>query len=547
MNTKKKQWHLLNDKEEGSLLERVLKARNLNQGFLDKKIWHDPFLFRDMGQVVSRIKEAIKRKERIMIFGDYDADGVTASTILFKFLKSLGAQVSVRLPHRQRDGYGLKKDFFDDWKKLNVKLVITVDCGISNIREISYAQSLGIEVIVTDHHTPHQELPSALILNPKLTEDSYPFSDLVGAGVALKLVQALITDLKFSRELSRKHFLSSVTYAAIGTVADCAPLVNENRSIVSCGLQSMRHMENKEIEALISVAGLDKKNIDTDSIGFALAPRINAAGRLGDPLLALSLFLGDKSKARELENLNCRRRKVSQELVARARENFSESESAFVFGAPDLHEGIIGLVAGNISEEFMVPSVVMTEREDYFVASCRSPANFNLIAILEKLSDLFVHFGGHREAAGFRMKKGNESLFRERFLALCQEKLEEEAPVVKINIDTTISLSEISTDNFDSLEDLAPFGIGNPRPNFLLRQVRVKNLKKIGSDRNHLSFLVQDGNVSREVIAFFWGECDHLFQGEVDLVGEIIADEFRGNRKAKLKLLDVRVPEIKQT
>ncbi|MFA6917723.1 MAG: single-stranded-DNA-specific exonuclease RecJ, partial [Candidatus Gracilibacteria bacterium] len=413
-----KKWIIKNETKDKGTIEKVLdnrKVADINDGM----IFHDPFLLEDMEKAVARIKKAIEKQDRIIVFGDYDVDGISGAAIMIITLKKLGANVSYRLPHRVNDGYGLSEKFIDEFIEKQINLVITVDCGISCVREIQKAKDHNIDVIITDHHAVPEHLPNAVaILHPRLPNSKYPFKELTGAGMALKLAQALLgpsNDNEFFEEL--------IALASLGTVADLGILQGENRLIVKKGLKNLLNTKSGGLKKLVELAELKDQNmIDAYTISFRIAPRINAAGRIGDPYLALSLLLQDEGSKKvhalgqKLEDLNVERQNKTEKATKEAEAFFTnQTELPYILVSEhkDWHVGILGLVAAKLVEKYNRPAIIMQDFGDTLVASARSPRFFNITEALAELKEYLVSFGGHAQAAGFSLKKENLEKFKE--------------------------------------------------------------------------------------------------------------------------------------
>ncbi|MDP5038990.1 MAG: single-stranded-DNA-specific exonuclease RecJ, partial [Candidatus Gracilibacteria bacterium] len=396
---------------KGNIIKFDLETKNKNiKDILSKRFenthkendisdLHDPYLLADMQKAVDRVKQAVKLNQRIVIFGDYDVDGVTSTSILVHFFKKIGAQISYRLPHRVKDGYGMKSYFIDELKPLDVKLIITVDCGTRDIDVIKYAKQNGIDIIVTDHHAVPDIIPeeAIAIINPKRKDCNYPFKHLAGAGVALKFMMALSKEY-FNEVEYLKYLNESLDIAAIGTVADCMPLIGENRTIVTLGLKNIKESRSVGIRKLIS----DKieEDLDADIFGFLIGPRINAAGRLDTPYKALNLILNNGDKIDEIideiENINNTRKDLTKIFTEDAMGKINIKNNILFYDSKEIEHGIIGIVAGRLTENFHKPSIVLKDEGEKLVASCRSPEYFSIINILEKYKKYFLHFGGHK-------------------------------------------------------------------------------------------------------------------------------------------------------
>ena len=468
---------------------------------------HDPFLMPDMDKAVERIFEARKKGERIVIFWDYDVDGVSSTALLFKYLSDIGCTVSYRLPHRIHDGYGLKSYFFDELSEKNVKLVITVDCGTRDIEAIHHAKSLGIDVIVTDHHAVPELIPEDVIalINPKRKDSKYPFSGLAGVWVAFKLVHALTLEnmkREWKQDENEKQLFEVLTsyidLASLGTVADCMPLIDENRIITSLGLKQMKVSTTSALRKYIE--NLDREiEGDADIIGFQIGPRINAAGRMDSPLKALHWLLADESRVDdwldEVEMLNTQRQEIVKELSEAALLSVDEESPILFFTHDDLEHGIIGLIAGKLTEAYHRPAIVFCRHTDtqsnelHFVASCRSPEWCNLVELLDASKDFFVRYGWHRQAAGFTIESKLLDLFKAHITTKFHEKYGNihALPPKNIIVECQIAPSEISFETLTLIDRFRPFGIGNPKPKFYLENLTISQVQIIGVMKNHLS------------------------------------------------------------
>jgi len=550
MNKKKTlkniKWELIQtDRENICFFDRILESRGLNKEFLEKTFWHNPFLFRDMKKSVERVNQAIKNKERIMIFGDYDADGITASLILYRYLTSIGASVSVRLPHREKDGYGIRKYFYDEFKKLDVKLVITVDNGISCYDEIGHGNSLEIDTIITDHHNEPKKIPNAFsILNAKLKDEKYPYKEIVGAGVALKFVEAILIN---NKSLNKKKIMQElVVFAMIGTVADCAPLLDENRTIVSEGIKIIKKSKMSQgIKMIMEKAGIENKKFNSDNIGFGIAPRLNAAGRISDPIDAFLALNGKKQNVDLLEKLNNERKKISDNYF----KSFDDedkfiNENIIILSEKEINLGIIGLVAGKLCEKYHKATIVMSEKKDYLIGSCRSPDGFKIIDILQKADKFLERYGGHSSAAGFTMHKKNKDKFIKEAKKICDEKILSKPLVKKLKVDAKIFPNEINIKNFNNLQKLSPFGMQNPKPIFLMENVLITSQKLIGKDKTHIMMTGEKNNIEIKFIAFGLGSiCDDFIFKKWDFYLELISDNYRGKTSVKASIFDAREKE----
>jgi len=533
----------LNKDLKKPLIERVLEGRKLENISVSLDDLHDPFLLKDCQKAVERIQEAIKKKERVMIYGDYDVDGITSANLLYQVLRSLGAEVSVRLPHRVNDGYGLNEKFIKECQNLKVALIITVDCGVSNKPEIEQANTAGIDVIITDHHSPPPELPNALaILNPKQEDCEYPNKEIVGVGVAFKFAQALFKTF----EKPSDEVYQYLDLVALGTVADCAQIVGENRVFVKCGLDRLKNTINPGLRSLMQASKVDTNNLSTYTLGFILSPRLNAAGRLEDPLFAFNLLNGQLQNSAFLDKINVKRQELVRTFLKEAEELLGEvktSQKILIVGSDQWHVGVIGLIAGRLCEKYNRPAIAITKLGDQYVGSARSIGEFNVIETLRKFDDLFTHYGGHKGAAGFsvplcNVKNLTQGLEKEAKKALKGVKL-----TAKIQIDTEILPQEITWENLEALEKLEPFGLGNPQPRFLLRNVKISDLRLLGKEKTHLGFGLDLENQPLRAIAFRFGEHYRKLREHrsLDLVFSLEKNTWKGNTNMQAKIEDIAV------
>lgn len=547
-----KKWIIKNKDNSKTAFEKILSNRGM-QRVEELKDFHDPFLFQDMKKSVIRIEKAVKNKERIIIFGDYDADGITAAAILIHTLKKMNANLSYRLPNRVTDGYGLSEKFIDEFAEKNIKLVITVDCGISCGEEIKKAKKSGIDVIITDHHTiPCDAAESSYtILHPKYKNSKYPFKELTGAGVALKLAQALIYRNLPEKE-KEKFFLSLLDLATIGTVADLGPLVNENRLIVKKGLEILANTKwhgLKKIKELTNIKEGDE--IDPRKIGFQIAPRLNAAGRIGDPYDALHLLIQEENNekvavlSKKLDDLNKLRQEMTDCAIEEAAKTFSPNDLPYIFIAshPQWHVGILGLIAGKLVEKYSRPAVIFQDLGDILVASARSPYSFNIIEALVLCGEYLISFGGHAQAAGFSIKKENFKKFIDKLSKHAEKHLSNTELAQTLEIDCELSPHEINFNLLEQIEKLKPFGVGSSRPAFVINDTKPLFVEKVGAAGNHIKFNVHIGDQNFRVIGFKLGEFTDKIRShkKIDIVFHLDRDNFRNRNEIQLQALDLNL------
>ena len=536
------------------LLSTVLAARGVATGdeaqeYLkqDGKLLYAPLLMKDMDRAVARIRRAVADHEIIAIFGDYDVDGITSTVLVRDYLKSCGAECLRYIPRRIEDGYGLSQDAIRRLREQGASLLVTVDCGITGNEEVAFANSIGMDVVVTDHHECKGDLPdAAAVVNPHRTDCPYPFKSLAGVGVALKLVLALGGPAR-EEELFRRY----CTLAAIGTVADVMLMEDENRAIVYAGLQLLPETDFVGIHALLKEAGLTGKPVTSIQIGFILAPRINAAGRMGAADVAADLLeTSDPAQAeelaRELCDLNRRRQTVEQDIctdaVAQIETLPESSRSALVLASEDWHQGVVGIVASRLSEKYSCPSFMIHLQDGMGKGSCRSYGGFNLFAALESCSDLLEGFGGHELAAGFTIREENISAFRDKMNEYVRESSGGQLPVSSLDVDAAVlTPAEVTLEEVESLSALEPFGAGNSRPVFALLGATVDAIQSVGQGK-HLKLRLSKGRTPFDAIFFSVTEesCGLHVGDRVDAAFYFQINSFRGSNTLQMQLVDLR-------
>ncbi len=502
--------------------------------------FHDPNLLPQMTPAVERLAEAIRSGEAIGVFGDFDADGVTATAILTQGLSALGGRVTPYIPHRVLEGHGLNIEAVQALKDAGVSVIVTVDCGVSSRREVEFAADLGMDVIVTDHHTPPPSLPPALaIIDPKLSGSTYPFTELTGAGLAFKLVQGLCghLDKEWPREL--------LALAAIGTVADLGPLCGENRAIVAAGLRQLRRTRNPGLNALYRQAKLTPNAIDSGTIGFIIAPRLNAAGRLQHAISAYRLLTCSDAHeattlAEQLEDFNLERQRNTEAAYRKALEIAKPEDPIILLADEGFSPGISGLVASRMVEAFNKPAVVMALDGDTVRASARSISSFNVIAAFEECRPLFQRFGGHSMAAGFVMDRGNIEELRARLTDIAHGMLGDRQPAPTLKIDAEVRPVDLMGDTYKSLLALEPFGYGNRKPVFVARGMKIQQASRVGGEGQHLRLKLWDGRAGWTGFAFRQGERELPESGSVDVAYSFSVNTWRGKRTIELRVEDFR-------
>ena len=500
---------------------------------------HDPFLLPGMAGTVALLKDAISRGDTILVYGDYDADGVCAASILLETLHEEGASLAYRIPSRHVEGYGLNCDAIREVAQ-KAKLLITVDCGVSNVEEVALAKELGLTVIITDHHQPPEILPAADVVMDPLLGD-YPFPYLCGAGIALKICQALQGMAGVEKRLD---------LAALATVADVVPLLDENRVIVREGMRRMETTSRPGLKALLASAGTEPP-LTADHLAFRLGPRINAAGRLGDAKLGVHLLLTpDPAKAQHiaglLETANRTRQDLEREMTVSALTQLSLEELAkshvVIVSGEGWNPGLVGLTAGRLCERFHLPAIALSLRDGTATGSCRSIPGVNIYRMLSACADLLEHFGGHEQAAGLTVKEENLPLLRERLEKVISESAPEETFLPAMEYDLTVPFRTWTPKALELLDRLEPTGCGNPPPLFLLKDAEVQSIRRVGRDGSHLKLTVLDEDLSVvDGIAFSKGEVADEAPRTLDLLYRPVRNDFRGRIAIEAQVAAINV------
>lgn len=505
--------------------------------------FHNPYLMPDMEIAVNRIIDAINNQEKVIIYGDYDVDGITSITVLKKFLKTCGLDVDYYIPNRLSEGYGLNKPAIDFIKEQGYTLIITVDCGISGIEEIEYANSLGIETIVTDHHEPMDVLPPAVaIVDLKRKDnDTYPFKSLAGCGVVFKLTQALGMKLG----IDEKEYLKYLDIVCVGTISDIVPLVDENRVIAKLGLKLVEVTRNPGLKALLNASGY--KAVNSNTISFGIAPRINACGRMGYEEEALKLFLTENlvqaSEITErLNKYNKERQEIEKNIYNEAIKMMEKEDpkaQSIVLGSNNWHHGVIGIVSSKITEMYFKPSVLICFEGDEGKGSGRSIPGFDLHEALAESSQYLEKYGGHEMAVGLSLKKNNFNRFKEKFEKYVEEK-DITGIVPIIEIDKQISLKDIDCDIVKQLDLLEPFGEANRRPVFVYKNLKIDSIRAL-SDGKHLKMTLKDGNTIVNAIGFNMGNLskEYMIGDRVDVVGTLELNAYNGRENVQINVKDM--------
>ena len=541
---------LIDNYNINELLATILVNRNIVDEeklkvFLNptRKDFHDPFLMPDMNIAVDRIIQAINKKEKVIIYGDYDADGITSITVLKKFLEDVDLKADYYIPNRLEEGYGLNDDAIKNISSNKYDLMITVDCGISAVEEINYAKQLGLETIITDHHEVGDELPQALaVVDAKRKDNKYPCRDLAGVGVVFKLIQAISIKL----DLKEEAYLKYLDIVCVGTISDIVPLVDENRVITKLGLMLVNQTKNIGLKSLILSSGY--KKIDSTTISFGIAPRINACGRMGHAEEALKLFffffineVNELTKV--LNDYNILRqsteKRIYEEALNQIQENHLEEKETIIVAGENWHHGVIGIVSSKITELYFKPSILLCYENDIAKGSGRSIPGFDLHEALMKCQDVIEKFGGHSMAIGITIKKENFKRFCDKFEKIAEESnLKDIYPIIQI--DANFELKDINKEMVKSLESLEPFGEGNKTPVFLFKNVKIDSIRAL-SEGKHLKLTLKDGNIVVNAIGFNLGYLaeEHKIGNKIDVVGILEISTFNGVENIQINIKDI--------
>ncbi|WP_080874259.1 single-stranded-DNA-specific exonuclease RecJ [Oceanobacillus timonensis] len=523
-------------------LQRGITTTEEVKQFMRPDLSHlqDPFLLTGMEKAVNRIKEAADNHEKIVVYGDYDADGVSSTVVLLHALKKIGAECEYYIPNRFTEGYGPNEAAFRELQQAGFDLIITVDTGIASVHEAEVAKEIGIDVIITDHHEPQSEIPDCYtIIHPKLSEN-YPFKELAGVGVSLKLAQALIGELP--EEV--------LPFAAIGTIADLVPLVSENRILATYGLKKMQSTTYAGLNALKQVCRIEGNPTEED-IGFRIGPRLNAVGRLGDADLAVDLLLEEDADialemANEINYINEQRKKIVQDIVDEAMEMVQTDKRIIIVAKEGWNEGVLGIVASKLVQKYDRPAIVLAVKPDQGIVkgSARSIPAFDLFEGCMTVRELFTQFGGHAQAAGMTLPAENMERLETALNNLLFENLSEEDFKQELYINAILDMEDIHVSLIEEIEKLSPFGMGNPKPLFELNGV-PKEVRQIGSRKNHLKMQFASANTQMDMVGFGFGELKEAISPytEVAVAGELSINEWNGKRNAQLMLEDVKITE----
>ena len=540
-------------------ISQILNNRGINNEkdaeiFMNPSLEYlrDPFLMKDMDKAVKRIKKAIENNENIYIYGDYDVDGVSSTSILYIYFKSIDYPVKYYIPNRLEEGYGINEEAIRKISSDDCNLIITVDCGITSVKEVEIANELGIDVIITDHHECQSEIPNAYaIVNPKQEDCNYPFDMICGCGVAFKLIQALTDKEEF--KTSMYNYLEIVTLA---TICDIVPLVDENRIIVKNGLKLMKEGKNLGLRELIKVCGIETNKIGSSHIGYSVGPRINASGRLGYSYLGVQLFTTDsQEEAKEIANIleskNIERQMIESKMYKEAEEVMANDESykddkVLVIAHEGWQHGVIGIVASKLTEKYYKPTVLLTIEGDEATGSARSIKGFSIFEALESCKDLMNKFGGHDQAAGLALNRNNIMELKERINKIADYSLSEEDLIENIKVEYELEEDSANLNLVDDLHKLEPFGMSNPSPRFIMRDLLLTNVYKMGKNKQHLKIIVEDKK-EYECVGFNMSYLADNFEigDKIDILFQVDENNFNNERKVQFLLKDIRLSHPK--
>ena len=514
----------------------------------DRRLEGNPFLLPDISQAVSRVYKAVLAREKIAVYGDFDVDGVTAIVILVEGLSRLGAEVITYIPDRVNEGHGLKISALEKLQAQGAVLVITVDCGVTDLAEVKQAQEMGIDMIITDHHIPLGSLPQAVaVIDPKRKDSVYPYPDLAGAGVAFKLLQAL-----FHKDSREKWLTGLLDLVVLATITDLVTLVGENRYLVKEGLRELNNSSRVGIQEMVKLAGLKPDELDAEDISWVLGPRLNAAGRMDNASTSYQLLTTQSPEearllALELEEKNAERQKLTKEVLSRAREKLAARLHlpVLIEGDESYSVGVIGLVAGKLADEFYKPAIIINLGPESCQGSCRSIAEFDIVSALAECHDLLTAFGGHPLAAGFTVTRQNLAQLEERITRLATDQLGHLDLHPEIVIDAELPLSTFSGETFNLIQKLSPFGRGNPQPTFLTRQVEVIECRNFGNQGEWLRLKLKQGNVTWQAVDFESQRKQEEIPSHIDIVYNLEKSHWNGEEVLSLNLLDFAPTQLR--
>lgn len=527
------------------LLQRGITSFEEARAFFNPSLadLHDPFLMKDMDKAVERILLAISSEQPILIYGDYDVDGTCSVAVLYLFLSAIYPNVFTYVPDRYREGYGVSSQGIDFADDNQIPLIITLDCGIKSHERVAYAHERGIDMIITDHHTPSETLPEALaVLNPKRADCSYPYKELCGCGIGFKLVQALCKTLDFSPETAYKY----LDLVALATCADIVPLTGENRILVHTGLQLINQQPTEVMQLLLASA---KRPVEVRDLVFVAAPRINAAGRMEHAEKAVRFLIGhDLDKATELEYLNTQRKTTDEQITEQALcmilSQGEEASPATVVFSPHWHKGVIGIVASRLIETYYRPTIVFTQSGDVLAASARSVKGFNLYEALCECKDELIQFGGHTAAAGMTLRPENYERFKQKFQEVVERTLPQELRSPKLTLSGELPLGDITYTFYRCLQRFAPFGPKNMTPVFYAHGVLAKEVRRVGKDFSHLRMILTDPKSNHDFVAVGFGlapQKELIESGQpLTIAYQLTENSWQGRTSLELVVKDVR-------
>jgi len=531
------------------LYNRNIKPEGIDSFLsVDRRLEGNPFLLPDISPAVNRIYKAVRTREKIAVYGDFDVDGVTSIVILVEGLSRLGAQVIPYIPDRIKEGHGLKLPALEKLHAQGISLIITVDCGVTDVKEVKGAQDMGMDMIITDHHMPPRSLPRAVaVVDPKRKDSVYPFLDLAGAGVAFKLLQAL-----FHKDSREKWLTGLLDLVVLATVTDLVALVGENRYLVKEGLKELNNSSRVGIQEMVKLAGLKLGELDAEDISWVLGPRLNAAGRMNNASASYRLLTTQSSEearllAQELEIKNTERQKLTNEVLSRAKERLTaKSDLPLLVESDESYSvGVIGLVAGKLADEFYKPAIIVNLGAESCQGSCRSIAEFDIVSALAECHDLLVAYGGHPMAAGFTVARRNLAQLEQKLVNMAADQLSHLELHPELVIDAELPLATFSGETFNLIQNLSPFGRGNPHPTFLTRQVDVIECRNFGNQGEWLRLKLKQGNITWQAVDFESHKKPQEVPSPVDVVYNLEKSRWSGEEVLRLNLLDFAPSQVR--
>ncbi|MBN2424866.1 MAG: single-stranded-DNA-specific exonuclease RecJ [Calditrichaceae bacterium] len=552
----RKRWRILNTDPTRSIVDVLLENRNLPADHLEpfklSDKMHSPYLLPDMEIGVARVLRAIEKGEKICIFGDYDVDGITSTALMIYFFRKINYPVTWNLPHREKNGYGLRASTVDQIAKTGTNLIITVDNGISAHEAINHASELGIDVVVTDHHLQEGDLPnSAAVINPNRTDSQYPFKTICGAVVAFKFIYA-ISEKLMAEEDVKQFLLDQLDLVCIGTIADVMPLRDENYALVKFGLKVLTKTKKPGLIELKNIAGVNQKTITPISVGFFLAPRLNASGRIEEADIGLELLISESHEnayktAAYLNELNRKRQKLQsgylQEALAQLSKDETDIDKAIIVERLNWQAGLIGLISSQLKEKYARPVIAFTQDEEgNYVGSARSIDDFHITNALTRFSQYFINYGGHRKAAGLTVYREKYEIFKKEFMAYVNETLQNNHLSPELVIDSIVDIDQINLNNARTIQDIGPFGETNPEPVFLLKNALIREIIPM-SNGKHLKIYIQKSSQIYEAVWWNSGDLknEFFFGGVIDIACKININIWRGTDRLQLIIEDIAI------